>query len=76
MSKELDRIIVRLADRVEKGLYPITLRVDNELNEHDKNTILLRFSYLDIRFEGHFIFMFEKWCSTNCIKIDDVVVSA
>ena len=60
MSKELDRIIVRLADKVEKGVYPITLRIDKELNEHEKNTILLRFSTLDIKFEGHFIFMFEK----------------
>ena len=60
MTKELERIIVQLADRVENGGDHVHLMIKNELDPHDKNTIVLRFTTWNIRFEGHCIWMFKK----------------
>lgn len=60
MTKELERIIVKLVDRIENGGDHIHLMIPEELNQGDKNTIVLRFPTWDIRFEGHCIWMFKK----------------
>lgn len=60
MSKELERIIVQLADRIENGGDHIHLMIPEELSQGDKNTIVLRFPTWDVRFEGHCIWMFKK----------------
>ena len=60
MTKELERIIVNLVDRIENGGDHIHLMIPEELNLKEKNTIVLRFPTWDIRFEGHCIWMFKK----------------
>ena len=60
MTKELERIIVKLVDRIENGGDHIHLMIPEELNLKEKNTIVLRFPTWDIRFEGHCIWMFKK----------------
>ena len=60
MNKELERIIVKLVDRIENGGDHIHLMIPEELSQRDKNTIVLRFPTWDVRFEGHCIWMFRK----------------
>ena len=60
MTKELERIIVKLAYRTTNTSGPVHLMIHEELNLKEKNTIVLRFPTWDIRFEGHCIWMFKK----------------